>query len=383
MSQQNDKNTLLKKVVFAEGIYHEHLEEASFLCGQRCVQFCNNECSWIDIGELEERLDAHIYGLIVGGESALEVCRRLVMDGDAGDNWLEHLVSVLKSQPESVDQALARLWERYSPPPFLTLQEHSDDAVCAAEILALLRGGNVQVVENCSCNVAENVWQAIPLALAAGHSAVSVLVNIARSDRLNSDILLALGILGDSSVLEILLAALGSEFAESAALSLNLITGADIYEQIFIDEKIDEDELVPEELVVYQRDGSVPTKSDGTPFGEWITRVTQHEAVWLEWLSVHGKRFKQGVRYRNGLPFSPSSLLQSLQHEKTPYWLRQLAFEELVIRYNIDSKFEADMLVREQLVAITEITQWLSVNKSRFEDGKWYFAGQIVAEPRF
>lgn len=63
-------------------LYEEYLEEASFLYGQRRTLFHNPEVSWRKIGEFEDRLEAHIDGLIVGDELALDLCKRHAIEGD-------------------------------------------------------------------------------------------------------------------------------------------------------------------------------------------------------------------------------------------------------------------------------------------------------------
>jgi uncharacterized protein (TIGR02270 family) len=66
-------------------LYLEHLEEASFLYDQRRALFHNPEIPWPRIGEFEERFEAHIDALVVGGDLALDVCRKQAAEGDAGE----------------------------------------------------------------------------------------------------------------------------------------------------------------------------------------------------------------------------------------------------------------------------------------------------------
>jgi uncharacterized protein (TIGR02270 family) len=66
-------------------LYEEYLEEASFLYEQRRTLYNNPEVTWKKIGEFEERLEAHIDGLIVGDKLALEVCIRHAAEGDFGE----------------------------------------------------------------------------------------------------------------------------------------------------------------------------------------------------------------------------------------------------------------------------------------------------------
>jgi uncharacterized protein (TIGR02270 family) len=71
---------------FLVELYEEYLEEASFLYEQRLSLLQNPEISWKKIGEFEERFEAHIDGLVVGGDLAIEVCKRRAEEGDFGES---------------------------------------------------------------------------------------------------------------------------------------------------------------------------------------------------------------------------------------------------------------------------------------------------------
>jgi hypothetical protein len=207
----------------------------------------------------------------------------------------------------------------------------------------------------------------------------SLLLQNASGESAAWDGLLALGLLGDISAVEILLANLSRPAsAATAALALNLITGAEIYEEAFIPEEIDEDELFPEEVERFRR-GQPPTRPDGSPFGITITRLSQKPEDWIHWWSKNRARFHPPVRYRNGEPYSPACLLKNLEAEKSPRQVRQLAYEELVIRYGADFPFETDMPVAWQEKAIAEYAGWVRANGDRFRAGEWYFAGKLMS----
>ncbi|HIJ88253.1 MAG TPA: hypothetical protein HPP97_11335 [Desulfuromonadales bacterium] len=275
-------------------------------------------------------------------------------------------------------RAVGRLRERGAASILMPALRHEDEATCSAAALALLRLGERQAVDQCREIAQGKAWAIIPLALGGGKSALPLLLAIARSDEASPDALLALGILGDSSAVPILLEKLDGEHAETTAQALNLLTGAELYEQVFIPDEVNEDELFPDELEAYQKEGKLPTKPDGTPYGEWVHRLSQNPREWSEWWGQNSNLLKPGTRYRNGLPFSPATLLDTLQYEKTPHRIRQLAYEELVIRYDINFPFEADLFVIDQLRVLQDMTQWVTANGSRFQCGDWYFAGQQI-----
>src|SRR5690606_3777569 len=59
------------------------LDEASFLYEQKLSYRDDPELGWLDAEELDGRLEAHVDGLVVGGESALEFLRLHAADGEA------------------------------------------------------------------------------------------------------------------------------------------------------------------------------------------------------------------------------------------------------------------------------------------------------------
>ncbi len=77
-------------------------------------------------------------------------------------------------------------------------------------------------------------------------------------------------------------------------------------------------------------------------------RERSHQG-WKAWFAGHAKDFDANSRYRNGKHYSPRALLDHLLDATSTYQMRQLAAEELVIRYGCPVPFEA---------------------------GRWYFAGQ-------
>ena len=275
--------------------------------------------------------------------------------------------------------AAGRLREQSAFAPLHRWLIHENESVSSASSIALLRLGDQKVVGHCLNILAEQQWACIPIALGGGQSTVTALLSNAKSGLTHPDSLLALGLLGTISAIDVLLEHLGKD-AASAAQALNLITGAELYEEVFIQEEVDVDELLPEEVEAFRSDGKAPKRSDGTPYGEKLNRLSQNQIEWNDWWGRNSQKFSQGLRYRNGSLFSPASLLVSMQSEKNPYRLRQLAYEELTIRYDADFPFEADLPVNEQLRVLSKMTLWLRSNESRFRSGMWYYAGQLISE---
>ena len=293
----------------------------------------------------------------------------------------KELLHALKKAPDSVLPtiiwALGRVGGQATHAALLPLLEHPDDAVRAAAAQSLLRFGETEVISLRISRAPFDGWPVTALGLGGGRNASNVLLNRIKSDGADNDCLIALGLLGHLSALKALYSSLGNEdLARSAATGLYLITGAEIYEEVYVPEEIDEDELFEEELEAYRKEGKVPTKPDGEPFGESIRRLSQNPQDWENWLRENKSRFNPNYRYRLGKPYSPSCLLETLMSETSPYRARQLAIEELKVRYAADFPIEADMPVVVQKKILPQIAQWVQLNEARFQPGAWYYAAR-------
>jgi len=67
---------------FKVGLYREHLAEASFLYELRQTHLLDPEVTWPALRHLEERFEAHLDALVIGGDLALEVCRQAEDSGE-------------------------------------------------------------------------------------------------------------------------------------------------------------------------------------------------------------------------------------------------------------------------------------------------------------
>jgi uncharacterized protein (TIGR02270 family) len=445
---------------FETELYQEHLEEASFLYEQRLTLFDDPEITWLDVEDFEERFEAHIDGLVVGEEPALNVCKTQAMEGDFGElhaavrvfcrqnrldfvheclenldpedtervqaisdalnhelpaEWKDEFICILLQGDQRLIPVVARLigyrrlssgkellaalqqnnsqavsniiWsigrvrEQYARTLlFNKYLKHEDESVCSATALALLRVGDAQTLDHCLHSVHSWNWPFLPLGLGGSRSTAAVLIESATNNKASADCLIALALLGEISAVDTLLSGfVNTNLAESAAIALNLITGAGIYEEVFIPEKIDEDELFEEELEKLKRGESLhpPGEEPGTT----ITRLSQKTEDWQKWWVENKSHFNPAIRYRNGKPYSPACLLENLESEKSPRIVRQMAYEELVIRYGIDFPFETDMLVSQQKQTIAKYSEWIKAYNSRFREGEWYFSGKLMTSP--
>jgi uncharacterized protein (TIGR02270 family) len=437
-------------------ILEEHLEEASFLYEQRMALRENPELSWIDIDDFEARFEAHVDGLVLGEDVALEMCKQAAAEGDHSElhvairvfcrrglkdlvfetidqldlndgerqkaladalhddlpaGWRDKIIEMLggdnsqlyplavgligycrlpagdtllglldRLDGETLRRALwalGRIREHGARVPlFNTYLNHRDENVRAEAALTLLRLGEKQALQHCITRAGHETWPSIALGLGGVPEAFPKLYQMASSEQVDSNCLLALGLFGDSRAVDILLHRLGSgELVDSASLALFMLTGADLHEEVFVPEEIEEEDLFEEERERLEKGESLFPQ--GEEPGITFSRISQKREDWTGWWEENKSRFSAGIRYRCGKPCTPGGLLENLEDERSPGILRGFAHEELVIRYGKDFPFELEMTVAQQQKAMGEYRGWIASEAGRFQPGKWYFAGQI------
>lgn len=442
---------------FAVGLYLEHLEEASFLYEQRRDALLDDpELAWTDLDEFEERLEAHLDGLVLGEDLALAVCRQQVVDGDAGelhaivrvycrherqdlldevldvqdaqdgervqavrdalrdelppawesdvaamlghaDDWRQQMAAeiigyrrihvpdavmaaLLQAGPDLVPVLIWSLGRLRAEPArrmlFSTYLRHNEEAVRKAAAVALLRTGEQAVLQHLLTEERERPWALRLVGVCGTQRDRQSLTTIAQDSKLAAAALLGLGLLGDPEAVDALLYHLEEpSAAEAAALGLYLITGAELLEEAFVPEEVDEDELFEDELEQLGQ-GEPLTRPNGEPIGTMISRLSQDTQVWRAWWKENIHTFTHGVRYRTGRAASPSVLVENLRSELLPRDIRQLAYEELVIRYGIDAPFETEQWVRRQQRGIAELEAQATSHSRTGREGRWYLGGR-------
>ncbi len=444
--------------VFLIELYQEYLAEASFFYERRRNSIRDHVSTWTGLASLENRLETHLDGLIVGGDLALDVCLQQAEEGDFGElyaavsvfcrhqrmdlvdavlnkldsgeiskieaaadaikheappEWREELIRKFKAGGTPVIlNVLARVlgWRRWENSnelaaalnqsersclpailwatgrsrilsrrsiPFDLLGD-GDAAVCFAAAVALLRRGESQALSFLLRKSALPGWAYIVAGLAGGKSVAELLLKQKPAAKAQGDLLIALGLLGAPSTISYLIAQLAvPELAQVAAMSLQTVTGAKLWENLFVPEMIDEDESFDHEKV-HQPNGGIAFRSDGKPFGSNERRLSSDPRKWSAWWSANSRKFDPALCYRDGQPMSPRLSLASLASEETPNRIRALVTEELAIRYGCDVPFEMDMRIADQKQAIAKIRDWVAANGVRFREGGWYFDGKLT-----
>ena len=96
---------------FLRDILEEHLEEAGFLYAQRQGALANDDYDPADLAGLEERLLAHVDGLVVAGNGAWELLADLLTSGDEGEAFTAALVALASGEADRRGELLAALGE--------------------------------------------------------------------------------------------------------------------------------------------------------------------------------------------------------------------------------------------------------------------------------
>ncbi len=230
---------------------------------------------------------------------------------------------------------------------------HKDENIGYETALALLRTGELESVNEWLKTAHLLSKNLILIGLTGDISYIPAILEIASQKNPSPDSLTAIGLLGDISAIPFLNHLLNEESAKTASLALNLITGAELYEEVFIPEAIDKDLLFDDEIEKLEK--GEPLYPPGKEPGTTITRISQNQEEWNIWWQENKSNFNSATRYRNGKPYSSACLIENLESSKTPSRIRRIAYEDLVIHYNIDFPFETDMFVSEQKKAIIAI----------------------------
>lgn len=247
---------------------------------------------------------------------------------------------------------------------FLFRSDHVEDFIKQELCVALLRlqENDVDLIPVDNNELKPWIYQAMGLCGGAVHA--SYLNHISLTDGVCKESLLALGFLGYASSVDILISYLNEGlYSETASLSLHLITGADLSEDVFVPDPINENALFPDELEKLRK--GEPLYPPGKEPGITIHRVSQNPIVWKAWWLAHKSGFDIQTPYRYGKPCSPDGVLKTLESERTPSFIRQLAYEEFVIRYNMDFHFDIAFPVFEQQRAINKYRKWIENNNRK------------------
>jgi hypothetical protein len=287
------------------------------------------------------------------------------------------LAAMRRCVPEALPEiiwALGRTGYEHAGAPLFDYMKSKDEHVRAAAAAALLRMGDRCALDYCVDQAQHHVWPILALGLAGGAKTLGLVTKLAAENGAE-DSVTALGLIGDPVSVPFLISRLEQpDTAPQTAFALDCLTGAALYETVFVPDKLDEDELFESERRQL-KEGKQPNRGGARTFGSNVTQISQNPEDWNRWWRLNHDRFTPGVRYRNGQPFSPARLVEVLAAEGTPHLLRRYCSEELVARYHKDFGLEVDMPVARQMIVLSQAAAWFESGRQNFQEGAWYFAG--------
>lgn len=280
------------------------------------------------------------------------------------------LVAALQRSPAQalpVIEALGRLRDASAEPALQAALREPDAAVRNAAALALWRMGR---------GLPDMAAKPLTCALAGGPAMAEALRQRIEAGQAGAEEVLALGVLGYVPAWPLIYQALSQPaLAEAAATALQWATGAALQAEVFVPEEVDEQALFKHELQAWQQYKQAPTRLDGQPFGEVMSKPMVDPAAWQQWFAANAGRFDSRLRYHGGQPCSPAVLVSSLLSPQGDARLRRCAALELDIRYGCPVPFEVDMDVRQQASALRAMQAWSQREGAAFEPGRWYLNG--------
>lgn len=94
---------------FTRGLHEEHLQEISLLFEQLQAVRLKPAFAWPDAADIEQRIEAHLDALLIGGATALEVCRHAVREGDFGELYGATVVFCRQEQAPLLAEVLREM----------------------------------------------------------------------------------------------------------------------------------------------------------------------------------------------------------------------------------------------------------------------------------
>ncbi len=317
-----------------------------------------------------------------------------------------------------------------------TMEKALEGAIARSPNAALV-DGLLRAVERSAEHPANAVAAAAELlGLRKEQAAVKPLVHLAanpRSPSARKAAIVALGRIGDRSVVDSLVPALGDpRTAEHAALALLMLgdrRGVDFHARALVEERSDlsgsPGEIVgryggPEHLLLLVRAAAGDTERSlgalqglgllgdvrGVPALLQALHSRERRTVevasgaleiltgrsdnadepgirtrWHQWWDEQQQRLAPGVRIRHGQPFTCALLIDRMAHDD-PY-VRRTAYDELVIMTGSSQPFDADGPWRVQQAHLRAWRAWWMRERHRFPTGVWIHDGRTsVAEAR-
>jgi len=410
-------------IKFHRELFSEFLDSAGFLYEQRSALLDRAGFKWTDIQSVEDRIELFLDGLVVGGDEALAVCanattatpgelhvacrillrqnqlekllhvlseadeagpeaRRAAADAlglETADGWQKSLVQAamrsgkaasvvvrfagyarlpvrgwllrLVEKGVALAPALWALGRLPADPASLAIMrpclDHADMAVKASAALALLRLRDQTTLDTCLRALERGeTWAALPVALSGGPGSMPRLFALVENGAAGSvEVVEAISVLGAVGGVELLLKAVAEKTSSAAAAAgLFRLTGVDVPQPA---ERAGDDELFPDELEARNANPAPPSE-------------VELASRWCAFWEQNHAHFDPKTRWIFGKPASAAALVECLEAPTMPRRHRDLAYDELAIRFGATQAFETDFPVVEQKRALVALEAFAS-----------------------
>ncbi len=393
---------------FLVEMYEEHLLEASALYDQLRTLPTDPEVTWRETGEFEDRLEAHLDALVVGGNLATETCRRRSVEGDLGELhaavriWcrlgdlqpvaakikgalrkrqrLSAIAAALRSDlPSACEGWLLEF--AATEPAFLTT------FALIAGCRRMRAGANLalQALEQAKPKeVSRTLWACGRVCGPEHHRYLRAYLE---HDDVSCKQAAALTLLrlGDTNMLEFCLRRASADWA---VLPLALACGQDSWRTLtrqFQSQPTEariqalgiagDVESIDALVSLVNKDQTHTAAAEALRFAAAAPAdVFANSADCHRWWHQQRGNYVPGMRYRHGAVFSPETLVAQIEMERSTYTERRIAAEELSVRYGIDAGFEPDAPVSEQMRSIERMKELVRGNVvSAARENPWAF----------
>ncbi|PAP75738.1 HEAT repeat domain-containing protein [Rubrivirga marina] len=292
------------------------------------------------------------------------------------DTLLDALPEAPPSLRARIVRALGRTADGIVEGTVRSLLDDEDPAVRLEAAVALLRSGAPEAPA-AVLREARTDPALVPALALAGHGGVVPWLHQVLAHPPSAAIAAdTLGLLGDPRSVPPLIDALATDAAAEAARALDMITGAGLTDEEFVEDVPDDDELFEDEKERVAR-GEPLVPPDQPPRGTTIVLPSTDAERWRAWWDEHADRFAEADRFRLGRPAGPEAQVASLAAPFVPHRLRRWIADELAVRYRMAVPFDAGWEVGRQRAALEAMAGWAESAKA--VPGRWYVAGHYAS----
>jgi len=196
----------------------------------------------------------------------------------------------------------------------------------------------------CDANISKDVKAPFLLSLCGNLSDYYLLSNNIDIKQLDSNTINAIGIIGNTKAIPLLISFLECEDEKiniEAAKALEIITGAGLRETAVETEVLEGFEEGETEEIKHE-----------------IERISTSKESWSRWWYQNRSKFNETKRWRSGKLFDFGVCIEEIEKCSSSYFDRQRAYWELIIQSNHDIPYQPDWCVPNQLDSVNKWKLW-------------------------